>query len=130
MPKKLVDANLIIRFLLNDNLVQAESVKKLFQTKNDLVLTDLTMAEVVWVLKSVYKFSKEEIVLKLKNLLSSQSLICNSHLLEESLNTFNRYNISFADAYLVACCKISKYTAIYSFDQGLDKVKEIKRVEP
>lgn len=128
---KLVDTNLIIRFLLKDNLVQAEAAKKILtQSSEDLVLTDIAVAEVVWVLQSVYKFQKQEVVEKLFQLLKLRYLITNFSLLIDSLITYQNHSISFVDAYLIAYCEHNKLEGIYSFDKGLDKIKNIKRFVP
>lgn len=127
---KLVDANLIIRFLLNDNPSQAEATEKLFASSKDLILTDLTLAEVVWTLQSVYRFSKQEITQKVKHILSLEIFDANYNLLNNSLEFYQGYNISFADAYLLAYIQEKNLEGIYSFDRGLDKVKTIKRFKP
>lgn len=126
----LVDANLILRFLTEDVTEQTNLVRKLFAKSKDLILTDLTAAEVVWVLKSVYGLPKQDITEKLLYLLNLDIFIVNYSLLTRALELFNSYNISFADAYLVSYAEIENLEGIYSFDKGLDKVGVIKRLKP
>lgn len=127
---KLLDANLIIRFLIKDNLSQFEAAQKLFSSLNEnLVLTDLILAEVVWTLHSVYKLTKQEIIEKLLKLLELKNLSANFHLLTNSLLIYRDHNISFVDAYLAAYSEEEKLEGIYSFDKGLDKIKSVKRFE-
>lgn len=126
----LVDANLIIRFLLNDNVKQAQAAKELFASPQKLHLPDLVVAEVIWVLKSVYGTSKEEIISKVQYLFKLDIFICNDKMLNKSLLIYLSHNISFVDSYLVAYAQVKKMDKIYSFDRGLDKVKSIKRKEP
>ncbi|OGE64414.1 hypothetical protein A3I48_01670, partial [Candidatus Daviesbacteria bacterium RIFCSPLOWO2_02_FULL_36_7] len=121
---KLIDTNLIIRFLLKDNLTQAEAAKTILtQSDEDLILPDIAVAEVVWVLQSVYEFKKQEVIEKIFELLKLSSLIINSSLLTNSLVIYQNHHISFVDAYLMAYCEYYKLAGIYSFDKGLDKVK-------
>lgn len=128
---KLVDTNLIIRFLLKDNLTQAEAAKKILtQSDQDLILTDIAVAEIVWVLQSIYKLKKQEVVEKLLKVLELRSLIANFSLFTNSLIIYQNHNISFVDAYLIAYCEQEKLEGIYSFDADLDKIKEIKRFKP
>lgn len=128
---KSVDANIIIRYLIKDNLTQAERAKKLFTTSvEELILTDLVFAEVVWVLQSVYQLPKQEIIESLLKFLKLKKLSCNYPLLINSLLIFQDYNISFIDAYLIAYCENQNLKGVYSFDKGLDKIKTIKRFEP
>lgn len=128
---KLLDANLIIRFLIKDNLSQFEAAQKLFSSLNEnLVLTDLILAEVVWTLHSVYKLTKQEIIEKLLKLLELKNLSANFHLLTNSLLIYRDHNISFVDAYLAAYSEEEKLEGIYSFDKGLDRIKSVKRFAP
>lgn len=128
---KIIDANIIIRYLLKDNLIQAEGAKRLLTNEaEELILTDLVFAELVWVLQSVYKLPKQEIIEALLKFLKFKKVICNSQFLINCLLTFQDYNISFVDAYLAAYCKEKNLKGIYSFDKGLDKIKTIKRFEP
>ena len=126
----LIDANLILRFLTEDVTEQTNLVKKLFAQPHGLILTDLTAAEVVWVLKSVYKLPKQDITEKFLYLLNLNIFIANYTLLNKALELFNNYNISFADAYLVAYAEKENLDGIYSFDKGLDKVRTVKRLKP
>ena len=128
---KLLDTNLIIRFLIKDDLSQFEAAQKLFNSLDEnLVLSDLSLAEVVWTLHSVYKLTKQEIIENLLKLLELKNLTANFHLLINSLLIYQDYNISFIDAYLLAYCEEEKLEGIYSFDEGLDKIKSIKRFKP
>ena len=128
MPK-LVDTNLIVRFLVNDNPKQAQAAEKVFQ-EVDLILTDIALAEVVWTLQSFYNLSRQEIVEKLYELLQSKNFIFNRELIFNSLFLYLNHNISFVDAYLVAYAQLEKLEGIYSFDKDLDKIKEVKRFKP
>lgn len=127
---KVIDTNLIIRFLLNDNPKQAKSVKLLFDSPEKLHLPDVAFAEVIWVLRSVYKFSKPAITSKVQQLLSLNIFICDYKLLSQSLILYQNKNISFIDAYLASYSIEQKLDGIYSYDRGLDKIKSIKRFEP
>lgn len=129
MPK-LVDTNLIIRFLVNDNPQQALAAEKVFKQSSDLIITDIAVAEVVWTLQSFYTFSRQEIVEKIFKFFQSKNFIYNQELLFNSLFLYLNYNISFVDAYLAAFCELEKLEGIYSFDKGLDKIKQLKRFKP
>lgn len=127
---KVIDTNLIIRFLLNDNPRQADSVKLLFASLEKLLIPDMVIAEIIWVLQSVYKFSKSDTTEKVQQFLSLNIFICNYKLLGETLMIYKENKISFVDAYLLALSLEKDLEGIYSFDKGLDKVKQIKRFDP
>ncbi len=128
---KLVDANIILRFLLDDTPAQAKASEHLFLTFGEnLILTDLTFAEIIWVLSSVYDFNKEEIIEKVQSLFVVDIFKMNRNLLTRALEYYSLYNVAFVDAYLAAYCQDQNAEGIYSFDRGLDKIKTVKRFEP
>lgn len=128
---KLLDTNFILRFLLKDNLQQFQIAKKIFNDPMaNLYITDMVTAEIVWILTSFYKFSRDQITEKLFLLLNLPSIQSNKSILIRSLYLYRNFNISFIDAYLSAYMEEEKLEGIYSFDKGLDKIKSVKRFEP
>ena len=127
---KLLDTNIIIRFLLNDHSTQSPASKKLLETSDALILTDVAIAEIVWLLSSFYKLPKEEIVEKIYELFKINSLIVNKQPILRALYFYQNLSIDFIDAYLTAYAEEERLEGIYSFDKSLDKIREIKRFEP
>lgn len=128
---KLLDANFILRFLLKNPPLQAKATKKVLETKTEvLFLSEMTVAEIIWVLVSLYKFTREDTVDKIYGILKLNSIYSNKELLIRALYFYRNFNIAFIDAYLAAYCEQNKLEGIYSFDKGLDKIKEIKRFVP
>ena len=128
---KLLDTNLILRFLLKDDLKQFNSARIIFENpEENLYLNELVVAEVIWVLTSFYKFSKEKAGEKIYYLLKLPTIETNRPLLMRTLYFYNNFNINFVDAYLVAFCEQNSLEGIYSFDKVLDKIKSIKRLKP
>lgn len=128
---RLLDTNLILRFLLKDDPKQFDKAQLIFQNIDEnLYLSDLVVAEVIWVLTSYYKFSKEDAGEKIYYLLKLPTIEANRPLLMRSLHFYINLNTEFIDAYLAAFCEYNKFEGIYSFDKGLDKIKEVKRLKP
>jgi predicted nucleic acid-binding protein len=129
---KAIDANLIIRYLAEDDVRQAAAVEKLLKkaARNELEIPDVIIAEIVWVLFSFYKLSKEEIIEKLEGLLSLKKIKMNQRVLRRTVEIYRNYAISYTDAYLAAYALGNNLGQVYSFDKGLDQVVEIKRLEP
>lgn len=128
---KLIDSNLIVRFLLQDHKEHSPAATRLFSNiKEDLYLTDVVIAEVIWVLTSFYKLPKQEVAEKVYHLLTLANIESNRPLLIRGLYFWRNYNIAFIDAYLVAFCEQENLEGIYSFDKGFDKIKEVKRFKP
>ncbi|MBI2620936.1 PIN domain-containing protein [candidate division WWE3 bacterium] len=126
-----LDANIIIRFLTGDSPGQANKVEKLLSSspKNSFSLPDLVVVEISYVLLSLYKLSKEDVIEKLEMLIAVESIKCNKALIRRSLDIFKDNSISFVDAYLCAEVLI-KNNLLYTFDKRLTKVLRDKATEP
>lgn len=63
---KAIDTNIIVRFLIKDDAKQSFAVKKMFETIEErgekLWLSSQVVLEVIWVLRSCYRASREEIL--------------------------------------------------------------------
>ena len=128
---KILDSNLIIRFLLDDDPVKAKDVETLLLNSSDrLILTDVNLAEIVWVLTSFYKIPKSSVVEKLQNFLAIPTIDADKKLLSEALTIYKKYNIDYIDAYHIAFAQKESIEVIYSYDKDFDKVEGIKRQEP
>jgi predicted nucleic-acid-binding protein len=61
-----LDTNIIVRFLINDDIDQAEKVRQLLkkaeQEKKAYFISLLVVQELVWVLDAVYECSRNEII--------------------------------------------------------------------
>lgn len=127
----LLDSNLLIRFLTNDDPSKAEKVEKLLRTnKTKIYLSDVSVAETVWVLKSVYGVQKDEIVQKLKLLFQFSAIKYNKKIIDLALANYRKFNISWIDSYLSSLNQSGKYKGLYSYDESLDKVAGVVRLEP
>lgn len=129
MPN-LLDANLIIRYLVEDDKEKTEAVEKLLKSKEKLILTDVTVSEIIWVLSSYYEVPKEEIAEKVEALLLLGCIKTNKKILFQALSFYKKLNIDWVDAYLSSFATEKKIKRIYSYDKDLDKIREINREEP
>jgi predicted nucleic-acid-binding protein len=70
---KALDTNALVRFLVRDDEKQAQAVKKILldaENKGTALFIPLAVTlEMVWVLSSVYEYSREEIIRALENFL-------------------------------------------------------------
>lgn len=127
---RLIDTNLIIRFLVNDDPQKADRVEKILKDKESKnILLDTVVAEIIWVLTSYYELDKKTTIEKIEALIHLESIKCNSQLLGKSLTIWRDHPISFIDAYIIAVAE-EVGADIYSYDRKFDKVKSIKRREP
>lgn len=84
------DANLLLRWLLNDNIEQAGLVQNILDnpTLKKVDIADITIAECVWVMQSVYKMTREQIAEGLEIVLTYPKFMLNKTLFREILPTF------------------------------------------
>lgn len=135
MKARVIDANVILRFLTRDQPKQAERCKALFTRletgEETAYLPEVAVSEVVWTLKSFYKWPAQRIrrfvgqVVTLKGV----RLQARGKLLQ-ALALFAEKNIDFSDALIAAEMLIRGYTEIYSYDRHFDRVSGVKRAEP
>ncbi len=101
------------------------------EREHELFLTDLVVAETVYVLESFYEAPREQVAEAVRSLLAFDSVICvDPALLLRSIEVYETDRIDFAEAYLVACAESTGVTKIASFDRSLDRVQTVERVEP
>ena len=117
----LLDANYILRFLLNDN-EQMYKISKECIVDNNCTIPNEVLAEVVFVLLKVYKVEKQDISKSLIEFLNYDNIIMyDKNIIIKSLEIFEIKNLDFVDCIL--CAKSNKYE-IKTFDKKLNKCIE------
>ncbi|MCL4322682.1 MAG: PIN domain-containing protein [Deltaproteobacteria bacterium] len=123
---KIVDTNVILRYLLNDNEEQFKIVKSFFDNvktgRMRAVILESVIFETVYVLLKVYKIPKKEIADTLKDLLSFKGVINkDAGRLIDALSYYNIYNdLSLLDCFICVKSKELKIDML-SFDKNLHK---------
>lgn len=126
-----VDTNILVRHLTGDPPEMARRATDFLRTEVELLLTDLVVAETVYVLESFYKTPRGRVAETVRSLLGFRSIVCvDAPLVRRALEVYETDQIDFAEAYLVACAETTGVGRIVSFDQSLDRVGTIERVEP
>lgn len=128
-----LDANVILRFILDDDPSLSPKAKTIFKTidqgKTKVFISSMAAFEVVFTLEKTYKKPKSEIrknllaITKLENVLADKEDI-----LEKALGFYEEKNVSFVDAYQAALMEKKKVKKIYSFDKHFDRFPQIKRL--
>lgn len=134
MSKLLLDTNVVVRFLTGDHPAHSPRSRSLFARAAagdvTLVVTDLALAETVWVLHSFYKLDRRAIAAALKDLIESAGIeVQNKARLLSALRSFAQTDVNFVDAYHAAIAG-AESIAIASFDRDFDQFAGVKRVEP
>lgn len=127
----LLDTNVLIRYLTGDPPEMAARASSYLLSGRDLVLSDLVVAETVYVLESFYQLTRRQGASLVAALVSSSRFqVQDRELLIRSLEIYVDHRIDFTEAYLVATAEKIGTPEIASFDRAIDRVPTITRIEP
>lgn len=133
-PRYHLDANVVLRFLRNDDSKQSPAAAKLFEHakagKARIALSPVTAAEIFYVLSRVYKHTKPDAAAKLMPLIQSNVVeVENRARVLDALKRVARANVDFGDGYLAATAAESR-DSIASFDSDLQVFGDVVTVVP
>lgn len=126
-----MDTNVLVRHLTGDPVEMAARATAYLRTEAELFLTDLVVAETVYVLESFYETPRPQVAAAVRSLLALDSVISvDSALLLRAIEVYEVERLDFAEAYLVACAESTGINKVASFDRSIDRVGTVERVEP
>jgi predicted nucleic-acid-binding protein len=116
------DTNLFIRLFVNDDPIQTEAVLNLLKSAEQhniqLVINVTVVAEVVWVLSSVFKLEPPQIREHVWAILNHPGIeVSESSLIAQAIDAYVAKNIDFIDAYNAYWIKANQIEAVYTFDR-------------
>ena len=128
MAKKLVDANVILRYLLRDDepLFQkaSEILEKVRTGEEKVVILESVLTECVYVLLKVYGVDRSTIADKLSGLLYYKGVAnLDKQDLIDSVNLFDQTHLSFVDCLLCAKSKNNAMPMV-TFDEELKNISK------
>ncbi len=127
----LLDTNILIRHLTGDPPEMAAKASAYLLSGRELVLSDLVVAEIVYVLESFYQQTRQQVAGSVAAVVSSARYqVQDRALIIRSLEIYVEHKIDFTEAYLVAIAEKTGITEIASFDRAIDRVPTITRIEP
>ena len=110
------DANMILRYLLNDNAEMAEKAEN-YLNQDTVTVTIEVIAEVVYVLKGVYHMTRKTIADTLKDFLLLVQ--CRDReTVNIALETYGNENLDFVDCVLYGYHKVERME-VATFDKKL-----------
>jgi predicted nucleic-acid-binding protein len=126
-----IDTNILIRHLTGDPTDMAARATAFLAAAHELLLTDLIVAETIYVLESFYKAPRPQIADAIRSLVAMDSVVTiDPALLLRAVEVYEVDRIDFAEAYLVAQAESTGVGAIASFDKSIDRVTTVQRIEP
>jgi predicted nucleic-acid-binding protein len=109
----------------------ARATAALARGDEDLLLTDLVLAECVYVLESFYEVQRAQVAELMRAAIGLPSIkTIDPNLLLRALEVYELQRIDFAEAYLVAHAEVTGVGEILSFDRSIDRVDTVTRREP
>lgn len=134
VPKYAIDANIILRYCLKDDVELFNKARLIFEAvvrgEFTLLIDPVNLAEVVWVMQSFYKVSPAIIASVLEKLLLPTSVeVENKGQYLAALKLFASGLHHFGDA--CACAAAMDYCdgLLLSFDRKLNRFPGIQRLE-
>jgi len=118
MPKIIIlDANAILRYIIDDIKEQADIVQGILQNREFLILPEV-IAEVIYVMLKIYIIPRDNVSEYIKNFLTDAK--CGNKILINAVKIFGDKNFDFVDCLLFEYSKQEDYE-VFTFDKELNK---------
>lgn len=130
MKRLHLDANVLLRFLRNDDSDQSPKARRLFaraeRREVELAVSVLTVAEAFYAFRASYKMHRPDAAQVLGNLLQTGIFLLEKEpLVLDALGRVKAHNVDFGDA-MLAAESTSEGRAIASFDSDFKRFKDVK----
>jgi predicted nucleic-acid-binding protein len=127
--QRLIDTNLIVRFLVQDHEKHARAAVKLFEACDrgelTLVVLPVVLAECVFMLESFYKHGRADIAKVLGGLVGSPGVtVEESELHLDALQRYGNSKAHFVDC-VIAARAVTSGLSVASFDQDFKKFADV-----
>lgn len=122
-PLRAIDANVVLRYLLQDIPEQWARATRLIDSDQPLGLTAVAMAEIAWTLSGPrYRLDRGQVATRLMDLLARENIIAVGFDKAEAQAALlacaaPMRAAHFGDALIAACARSAGLSEIYSFDQ-------------
>jgi predicted nucleic acid-binding protein len=128
--RRLIDTNLIIRYLVQDHEKHAKAAEKLFEAcdRGELTVVVLpeVLAECVFVLDSFYSRPRADIASALDRLISSPGVeISGVAIHRDALHRYRTTKLHFVDC-LIAATAAAENTPVATFDHDFRKFPDVR----
>ena len=128
--RRLVDTNLIVRYLVQDHEKHAKAAGRLFEAcdRGDVVIVVLpsVLAECVFVLESFYEHPRGDIASALGRLISSPCVEIDGAAIHlDALDRYRKTKVHFVDCVIAATAAIENMP-VASFDQDFRKFTDVR----
>jgi predicted nucleic-acid-binding protein len=123
-----IDTNVLVRLITNDPVEQVQAAERFVEPGAWVPL--LVTIEAIWVLESVYRFTRARVVTILEMLLESDRLVFEAHevIRKALLDSEEKPAIQIADAIILESVRRAGHTPLGTFDRKLGSRKGAVRL--
>jgi len=130
-----LDTNVFIRYIVQDDEQQAQLATDVIENQcsveNPAFINEITLCEIVWVLKRAYHYDKSIILAVLKQLLSGSEVYISSHVdAWEAYADYETGNADFSDYFIARINKKMGCPFTFSFDKKACQHENFKLLAP
>ena len=126
-----LDTNVVIRHLTGEPPAQAARATAALDSGETLLLSDVVLAECVFVLESVCGLPPSEVAGLMRSTLAQPGITTvNKPVLLRALAIYELDGLDFAEAHLAAQAEATGVGEVLSFDRSIDRVGSVTRREP
>ena len=123
----IVDANIIIRFLLNDHPKLSQLATSLFSKAQKklikIYLDEVILAEVIWTLSSFYKIKKADLIDNIEKFISQDWIVnTKKKSMLKALYLYKSANLDYIDCWIFVVSQALKFK-LETFDKNLRRLR-------
>ena len=123
-----LDTNLLVRLITDDDPDQADLVENLLESlaKKDatFLINEIVLAELDWVLTSVYGYSKKDFLKTIDRLFKTKNIAFSTpDLIKQAYKLYSKSNADFSDCYLSVQNNSLGCKTTYTFDKKASKLR-------
>ena len=123
-----IDTNVLVRYVTQDDSVQApiarRFIEKTISAERPGHVSLVTLAEFVWVLRTRYNASRDEIVTAVEELLADPRLIVqDENAVWRAVDDYDFDSVDFADALIAAVNREHGCSHTVTFDKAAAKIE-------
>ncbi len=128
-----VDSNVLVRYLVRDDLAQAEAARALLEgltpEQPGFICREVVL-EVVWVLGRTYRFPRDRIAHVLTELAATENLVIEAvDDVARAAISFQQGGAGFSDLMIAAAAERAGAHPLYTFDRALARVEGVSLLD-
>jgi predicted nucleic-acid-binding protein len=126
-----LDTNVLVRYLVQDDVAQQAAARRLIRRcveRGEKLFVPVTVAlELEWVLRSIFRFAKADVVALISGLLSTNELVFESEsAMELALALYVQGGADYSDCLHAALAAQAGQQPLWTFDKAASKVAGVR----